>query len=259
MATNYHFWFQIEITHSYFSDGVSGSFHLAPTPETQQRFQQHGIKHKKVDNMFQFFLGIPEGGEVDLAAATRDIWTVAFELASDAIDFFNYTDLPFPQPGVVHLFQNANNTHLLEHTTIPSEATTNNTIGRIELVMQTLTSNQVVLAFKARPVFTQYHFIVHEGAPNNIGDIEITSPIGQTFEGPVDTLLPNATKAKQFTSRTTSLLENRPTANNQLKYTYHNNNSGRQQDKTLALPSPSPQSLIKNEDGAFVANIYVYI
>jgi hypothetical protein len=104
---NYNYFFQVELLHKYFANGLCNDFSITPSVQTQSTLAGNKMLVKQYDNKLYTGVKVDDTGKViDLPSASLQL---TFFLKLNNPLFFNYTNLPFTfQPGKIYYFTNRN-------------------------------------------------------------------------------------------------------------------------------------------------------
>jgi hypothetical protein len=107
MTTNYSYFFQVELLHKYFANGVCNDFSIAPSLQTQAVLNGNRMLAKQYSNKLYVALQVDDANKAFITPANNIQLTFFLRLNNPV--FFNYTNLPFTyQPGKIYYFTNRN-------------------------------------------------------------------------------------------------------------------------------------------------------
>ena len=121
MQTQYYKWFDIEIVHGYFIDGVCKNVVLVPFSETAELFANYKILIRKNDNITSVYVGTEESQASTIYEDLKNIGDLYFQLIAEDILFYKYTDMPVIAENQILLFEND-----LDHVLLHKQDTVSN-------------------------------------------------------------------------------------------------------------------------------------
>ena len=102
----YHKWFDIEVIHDYFIEGVCKKVALIPFSDTRTLFSNYQILMRKHENITSFYVGVNESESDTIGEELKQIGALYFQLISEDFLFHNYTEVPQAEVDQILLFRN---------------------------------------------------------------------------------------------------------------------------------------------------------
>ncbi len=105
---NYNYFFQIELLHKYFANGICNDFSFIPSAQTQTQLSGSRIILKQYNNKLYAGIQVDDAGNAFILPPVNLQLTFFLQLNNPL--FFNYTNLPSVYPsGKIYYFTNRNN------------------------------------------------------------------------------------------------------------------------------------------------------
>lgn len=121
MNIQYHKWLDVEVTNSYFAEGVCPVFKLIPFPDIAERLRNYNILIQKKNNIFSFYTGIPQETTFDIATEFSTLNDLYFQLVLEDTLFFSYTGIPSLEAQQIFYFINSETATTLQKSLFVSE------------------------------------------------------------------------------------------------------------------------------------------
>lgn len=342
MDIQYKKWLDITLSHTYFKDGKSTIFELIPLQDTAQILQNYKMLMHKRGHVFSLYLGLKNGENLDLSTQLEGIKELYFQMTTNDIQFFNYTDLELMTDNQRLYFSNnalGTPTGQLQKSTrvsaqdiitikpkifsmrLPSgeiQIEVKNTLG-ISVFQKSITSPSEInygidlspqsdglyevwvngqleetffacaqelppnnlgvihiniaallennqedmqyhIDFKSREVYRKYQIIIPESRNIDVTDIQIKSPQGELYEGPLENEIVGGQTAQVFKSKTQIALQQQSEVSPELTMSYTSRVSHTASTLDMKLPNPDVGSISKEEnEESFFSSTIVYV
>lgn len=269
MTVTYFKFLELEITHSFYPNGVSEHFKISPLPISERDIQNYNIKINVNRNIFTFYCGISETENFDLAEALNGLNTLHFQFYHEDINFKNYTsNIPLNNTDILYLKNSPGEEELqLDHAP-PNGDLPLYTIGVLlldihDIVSENNPNKKLKLSFKSRELLWQYQIILRENMKVEEGDLKIEGIYNETYEGPVKKQFSHDVSALVMTSNIPLPLRYTITNHPLLKLRYTNTQLNVTKDLEIKLPNQIPESILGEErDGAVIpllATAIIYV
>lgn len=267
MTTRYNMVFGMNVTHTYFQEGICTCLGFEPTAATAALMSRYGFKIRKQDYGFDLYSSSAQPLDILLPYITSATGERTFEFDMNISDelFYSYTNFPVALQGQM-VFDTANISGGVLKMDLRSKA--NGAAGLLTVNFDDIVTGVPVfkISFESRSTQWQYYVVNRSAMPlNNPG---ISGKPGITFEGPQQVVIATGEDALLFSSGGTLLpLTNWPQYKFDLvNYATSSGNAAavKQGARTVfrGLPVPNPAYFnISQVNGSSQVSspIYVYI
>jgi hypothetical protein len=265
----YHKWFDIEVIHDYFVNGVCKDVTIIPFSETAERFSKYQILIRKQENITSFYVGVNESESNTLGENLESLGELYFQLITEDFLFYNYSEIPTTEEDQILLFENepARNrlhvndtitnddledwTQFRESHSLINSPLDDRRIGIINMHATGIGALQAeppryIIQLRSRAVHFRYKVVVAQSSNTQLTPIKVSFPNESTpsFHGPTPVELTGSQLAQAFTSKDPIKLEEELTELPLLTLTYQDlNTPSRVRSDEIKLPNPSAESL----------------
>lgn len=84
----------MEVTNSYFANGICSGLHFVPFNQTSKQMNNYQILIKKDRNKFSFYVGVMESESFSISNCFQGLNELYLQFVNEDYLFFNYTDIP---------------------------------------------------------------------------------------------------------------------------------------------------------------------
>ncbi|QHI37218.1 hypothetical protein IMCC3317_25960 [Kordia antarctica] len=271
MTTSYTSLFRVTVAHSYYASGNCECLHYKASSETQLLIDKYGFIMKATATGFEMYATSNQSIENYVNYISQVSGNTAFAFAGITSDqnFYNFTDVPINELGVLSFASN-NTENVVTNETIQLAETFSTDTTSQEAISITIQFEDIIrfrrmnsevlfdIQLKARE--TQWKYYVINNSNQEYNQLNIQSENNIQFSAPTEVTLQNGQNAVLFSSETTKIpLKNVVVYNFNLTNTKSTIAGERTETIIKGLPIPNPQNLQVNNDHTIASLVYLYI
>lgn len=278
ITSSYNIVFRLQVSHTYFQDGICKCLMYHPKAATKKIMKRFGFILKITNDGFAFYINTNKSISEVLNYIKRisDYSSFDFSLETTDSNFYNFTELPIDRSiSLIYDSHSEKNISVSDNVIlvpIDSEEYSSNAIGSVRIHFNDILNIHKVksvtdfqIKFESRATQWAYHII--NTTKRNFDDLSIQGRSGIQFNGPSMVTTPNNEPAFLFASDQSIALHETP------KHVFNLiqvlKTSATEKNKTMmsqkifsGLPNPSPNNLgiTKQSNKKVISSpMYVYI
>lgn len=270
MSITYTHLFKVMILHTYYMSNICECLQYRANSKTKIIQDKFGFVFKLLPDGFEFYTSSSQPIETYLNYITKVTGATAFEFEgiTDYANFYNFTDIPINELGVLSYESDksktlSNDIIQLSETfvkDINNQKAITISVKFKDIISLKKSNSNIVFHVQMQARKTIWNYYIINNSHQEYDELTIQGSKEIQFTTPTETTLQNGQKALLFSSDSTKIpLKNEATHTFELVNTKKTISGDRKEIIIKGLPIANPQNLQIQNDHSIASLIYVYI